>query len=111
MKDLNGCESVGHFVYWAFVYSPFCFDIPGLFLRVDLFIVRLRNKAVVAINNSVCVCVCMCVRACVRACMLTCMYMCVYVCVLHMHENLRVCMHACVHVCVCGECLCVRACM
>ena len=58
-------------VSWAltpFVYSPFCFDMRGLFLKVDLFIVRLRNKAVVAINNSVCVCVraymhaCVCVR-------------------------------------------------
>ena len=54
-------------VSWAltpFVYSPFCFDMCGLFLKVDLFIVRLRNKAVVAINN--CVCVCMCVHACVH---------------------------------------------
>ena len=63
-------------VSWAltpFVYSPFCFDIPGLFLRVDLFIVRLRNKAVVDINNSVCV------RACVRACVHA--YVHAYVCV------------------------------
>ena len=63
-------------VSWAltpFVYSPFCFDILGLFLKVDLFIVRLRNKAVLAINNSVCVCVCM--RAYVRA------WVCVCVCV------------------------------